>query len=211
MDENEKLKKALAPKTDQLNSDDLITGPLTIKVKKVFIKDSDQQPIEISYEGDNNKPYKPCKSMGRVLGKVWGGPANWIGKSMTLYRDEKVLWAGMEVGGIRISHVSDISEKITMSLTAAKSSRKPFEVKPLVIKSAPKVNGDVLTAGDAAAANGVAAYTKWKDSLTPEVKATIKPHHSGWAAIATAADAKALSEEEEVADDEAPEAEEIPV
>jgi hypothetical protein len=71
--------------------------------------------------------------MGRVLAKCWGGPATWIGKSMTLYRDEKVTWAGMEVGGIRISHLSHIPEKITMALTASKNNRKPYEVKPLAV------------------------------------------------------------------------------
>ncbi len=37
----------------------------------------------------------------------------------------------MAVGGIRISHMSDIAEPITMALTATKGSRKPFTVRPL--------------------------------------------------------------------------------
>ena len=134
---DEKFKKAIAPKSDQLNGDDLISGPITIKVLRVHVRDADQQPIDIHYENDSGKPYKPCKSMGRVLGYCWGGPSKWIGKSMTLYRDEKVTWAGMDVGGIRISNLSDIAKPVTMSLTANNKSKKPFTVQPLVTDEAP--------------------------------------------------------------------------
>ena len=130
---DEKFRKAIAPKSDQLNGDDLISGPITIKVVKVHVRDADQQPIDVHYDNDNGKPYKPCKSMGRVLAQCWGGPSKWIGKTMTLYRDEKVTWAGMEVGGIRISHLSDIAKPITMSLSASNKSKKPYTVQPLVV------------------------------------------------------------------------------
>lgn len=51
---------------------------------------------------------------------------------MTLYRDPKVKWGGMEVGGIRISHLSDLPKgKHTMALTETKGSKKLFTVEPL--------------------------------------------------------------------------------
>jgi hypothetical protein len=126
------MTKAIVPKSDQLNSDDLIAGPRTIKVSKVAIKESTEQPVSIFFDGDNGKPYKPCKSMSRVLVQMWGPDANkYVGRSMTLYRDPEVTWAGMKVGGIRISHMSDIPGEKTMALTATKQSKKPFTVKPL--------------------------------------------------------------------------------
>ncbi|WP_230683990.1 hypothetical protein, partial [Streptococcus pneumoniae] len=39
------------------------------------------------------------------------------------------------VGGIRISHMTDIDSAMTMALTATKGSRKPFTVKPLIVKA----------------------------------------------------------------------------
>lgn len=42
--------------------------------------------------------------------------------------------------------------------------------------------------GNDAAMRGVAAYTQWKDSLTPEQKEKIKPFHSQWSKDAKAAD-----------------------
>lgn len=130
------MRGVIVPKSDQLNSDDLIAGPITVKITGVTIK-AGEQPISIHYDGDNGKPYKACKSMCRVMVTAWGPDSKkYAGRSMTLYRDPAVKWAGMEVGGIRISHMSDIDSTLTMALTATKGSRKPFTVRPLQ-KSAP--------------------------------------------------------------------------
>lgn len=148
----------IIPKSDQLNADDLIAGTMTIVVTDVKIKSSGgEQPISIHYEGDNGKPYKACKSMCRVLVTAWGADSKkYVGRSMTLYRDPSVTWAGMAVGGIRISHLSDIDSKLTMALTATKQTRKPYTVSPLVATkaarpeqtAAPKVSVDSKLAGD---------------------------------------------------------------
>jgi len=99
---------------------------------------SPEQPIKINFEGDNNKPYKPCKSMRRVLVQAWGkNGLNYVGRSMTLYCDPKVMFGGIAVGGIRISHMSHIESDITMALTALRGSRKPYTVKVLKVTETP--------------------------------------------------------------------------
>lgn len=127
------LAKSIEPKSDQINADDLIGKSMTIKVSRVTGIEGDAQPISIHFEGDNGKPYKPCKSMRRVLVMTWGDKGNeYVGRSMTLYRDEKVMFGGIAVGGIRISHLSHIDKEVTMALTASRASRKPYTVKPLI-------------------------------------------------------------------------------
>lgn len=126
------LLTTIAPKSDQLNADDLIGRSITIRVAKVSLRGEADQPIAIHYDGDNGKPYLPCKSMRRVLVHVWGGDGNvYVGRRMALYRDDKVQFGGLAVGGIRISHMSNITNEITMALTATRANRKPFTVKPL--------------------------------------------------------------------------------
>lgn len=127
------LTNTIIPKSDQMNSDDLISGPRTIKITKVSADTgSAEQPILIHYDGDGGKPYKPCKSMRRVMVAIWGPDgSSYPGRAMTLYRDPSVKWGGLEVGGIRISHMSDMDAPVTMALTATKQSRKPFTVRPL--------------------------------------------------------------------------------
>ena len=133
------MSKTIIPKTDQLNSDDLIGRTLTIKITKVSGNDGDAQPISIFFEGDGGKPYKPGKSMRRVLVMCWGNDGSkYVGRSMTLYRDEKVMFGGIAVGGIRISHMSHIEKETTMALTASRESRKPYTVKPLTAQAAAK-------------------------------------------------------------------------
>ena len=133
------LSKSIEPKSDQLNADDLIGKTLTIKVSRVTGTEGDAQPISIHFDGDNGKPYKPCKSMRRVLVICWGDEGKeYAGRSMTLYRDEKVMFGGIAVGGIRISHMSHIEKETTMALTASRASRKPYTVKPLTAQAAAK-------------------------------------------------------------------------
>lgn len=126
------MRQTIIPKSDQLNADDLIAGEMTIKITGVTIRGGQEQPVSIHFEGDNGKPYKACKSMCRVLVNAWGpDSAKYVGRSMTLYRDPTVKWAGMEVGGIRISHMSDIQGNQSMALTVTRGSKKPYIVKPL--------------------------------------------------------------------------------
>lgn len=163
------LSSTIKPKSDQLNADDLIAGPLEIIITDVTSRAGDQ-PIAISFEGDGGKPYLPCKSMRRVLVQVWGNDGkSFIGKSLTLIRDPKVTWGGAEVGGIRISHMSDIKDKIVLSLTANKSSRKPYTVLPM----AKQIN--ILSEAENVAKLGTDELKAWFSKLSVENKAKVKP------------------------------------
>jgi hypothetical protein len=129
------LADTVVPKSDQTNSDDLIAGPITIEVNKVTLNASDQ-PVSIHYVGGEGRPFKPCKSMRRVLILAWGSDGEkYVGKSMTLYSDPKVRWAGQEIGGIRISHMSGIESKLRVMLTVTRGKREAYTVEPLTIKA----------------------------------------------------------------------------
>lgn len=122
----------IVPKSDQINADDLIGGPRTIAITEVKFSGGTEQPVSMYFDG-SDKAFRPCKSMCRVLVALWGSDANqYVGRSLTLYRDPGVKWGGLAVGGIRISHMSDITEPKTMALTETKGKRAPFTVKPLV-------------------------------------------------------------------------------
>lgn len=169
--------KTIVPKSDQMNFDDFLGGVTkTIKITKVSGSDGDQ-PISIHFEGDNGKPYKPCKSMRRALVALWGGDGSkYTGKSMTLYGDPEVAFGGVKVGGIRISHVSDIDEPHVLALTAKKGGKKAFTVRPLKTetKAAPteaeklaaaKKKADAIIAEILAAEDVKEVVEKHKDAL----------------------------------------------
>ena len=167
------MTQVITPKSDQINADDLIGGPRTITIREVQIKGGQEQPVSIYFEG-SDKAFRPCKSMCRVLVAVWGPDANqYLGRSLTLYRDASVKWGGMEVGGIRISHMTDMpGGALTMALTATKGSRKPFVVKPLA-KPADTI-AEARVKLTAASNEGMPALeTAWK-ALTPNERQALK-------------------------------------
>jgi hypothetical protein len=166
------MSSTIIAKSDQLNADDLISGAITIRIRDTKVASTGEQPVSIFYDGDNNKPWKPCKSMARVLVAAWGASSKaYIGKSLTLFRDPSVKWAGMEVGGIRISHMSDIGGTQTIPITVTRGNKKPYLVKPLTPvpsqQTAPEepTDDELNKAGNAAADKGSDALKAWWTSI----------------------------------------------
>lgn len=136
------ITKTVAPKTDQLNADDLFAGKtIDLTITGVRETGAKEQPIAISYDGDNGKPWKPSLGMRRVLLEIWGQEAGaesdkfYRGRRVRLFRDPDVKFGKDTVGGIRISHASDIRGDVKIALTVAKGRRVEFVVHPL--KDAP--------------------------------------------------------------------------
>lgn len=125
------MSRFIEAKSDQLNADDLIGAPRTITITRVTGNDGDQ-PVSIFYEGDGGKPFKPCKTIRRVMMGVWGRYANeYVGRSMTLYRDNSVTFGGLQVGGIRISHMSGIDKETTVVVMKSKGKKAGMKILPL--------------------------------------------------------------------------------
>lgn len=130
------LRDTIIAKSSQLNADDIIGGSITVTVTAVKRSDGDQ-PIAIHYQGDNGRPYLPCKTMRRVLIAGWGeNGAAWIGRSMTLYNEPSVKFGGVAVGGIRISHMTDIGNGLLLTPNASKGKKQSINIKPLVMQTA---------------------------------------------------------------------------
>ena len=158
------MRAAIIPKSDQWNFDDFQSGPITFKIESVRVKGGQEQPVEISLEG-TPKFYRPCKSMCRCLVAAWGPDSSkYVGRSVTLYGDPAVKWGGMAVGGIRISHMSDISDDMTMALTVTRANKKPFTVRPLLAQS-PKATPQPPPRAASPSASAAAVAPTLKDTL----------------------------------------------
>ena len=132
------LRPTIVPKSDQLNAEQLLSESMTIRVTGVTVTSSAEQPVTIHYEGDDGRPYKPCKTMRKVLILAWGHDGSeWAGKSMTLFNDPAVKFGGQSVGGIRISHVSHIERDIAVALTATKGKKTLHTIKALNVAKGP--------------------------------------------------------------------------
>lgn len=140
MSESIDMTAFIVAKSDQLNADDLAGGPRTILITGVKANtDSAEQPISIYFEGDNNKPLKPCKTVRRIMVAVWGPQASeYIGRSMTIYRDPKVVFGGMQVGGIRISHMSHMEREMVVAANATRGKKAAHKILPLKVEQTRK-------------------------------------------------------------------------
>ena len=136
------MSETIIAKSDQINAADLIGTTRTVTVREVRIKAGDDQPVTILIE-DDKKSFRPCKGMRRLIVRVWGADANqYIGKSMTLFCDPTVKWAGKPEGGIRISHMTGLDEKIVEFVRISKEKTKPYEVLPLNMEAQAKPKPD---------------------------------------------------------------------
>jgi len=159
------LSNTIIPKSDQMNADDLIGGPRTVRITEVK-GGTPEQPVSIHYEGDSGRPYKPGKSMRRILVAMWGpktGP--YIGKRITLYRAPEVAFGGQKVGGIRISHADGIELPFEIALTEKRGSRKPHRVEPLPPEKQDPDLPLLIASGDAAAKLGQDGLKAWWTAL----------------------------------------------
>lgn len=125
------LTETIVPKSDQLNAEDLLTGPRTFTVADVK-KGSAEQPVDIYLVEFPRRPFRPSKTVRRILVNAWGpDAAAYVGRRMTLYRDPTVKFGGMDVGGIRVSHLSHIDRPLSVALTVSRGRRAPYTVQPL--------------------------------------------------------------------------------
>lgn len=132
MSDIENLRDTITPKSDQLNADDLVNTTKTIKVTEVKRGSTKEQPISIEYAGMDGRPFKPCKSMRRILLAAWGDDGReWVGRSMKLYCDPEVKFGGVKVGGIRISHLSHMEKQLRVMMSTSRGKRAEFSIDKL--------------------------------------------------------------------------------
>lgn len=125
------LSVTIIPKSDQINSEDLLTGPITVTVESVSAGTA-EQPVDFHLVEYPGRAYRPSKTMRRVIVKAWGAQSDaYAGRRMTLYRDPDVKFGGQKVGGIKISHLSHIDKAFQLALTETRGKRAVHDVKPL--------------------------------------------------------------------------------
>jgi hypothetical protein len=124
--------ETLVAKSDQLNADDLVGGPITVQITDAKRGDSPEQPLVLRLSGDH-RPWKPCKTARRILAACVGSTNTGalIGRWVRLYRDPDVTWAGKAVGGIRVDGMSGMDKPITIALALNKKSKAEHRIVPI--------------------------------------------------------------------------------
>lgn len=128
------IRAAIKPRSDQLNFENFLTGPQTFTVAKVTPGDRDH-PVFIHMVECPTTPYKPSKGMLKCIAcpDGWGDKSSkWAGLKITLYGDPTVIYGGVEVGGIKVSHLEEIEGDYETLISARRGVRKPHLIRKLV-------------------------------------------------------------------------------
>lgn len=125
------ISNTIQPKSDQLDAVELLAGPRTFTIERVSAG-SDEQPVNL-FLRDFPRPWRPGKSMRRVLVSCWGADASkYVGRQVRLFCDPDVVFGGQAVGGTRIEALSHIDKPKKVPLLVSKGRSAIFVVKPLV-------------------------------------------------------------------------------
>jgi len=146
------LTASIAPNSDQLDAEDLLSGPRDVTIVEVRQGPSSDQPVNISLE-EFDRPWRPAKTVRRILVAAWGPDAStYVGHRLRLYRDPEVKFGGMAVGGIRVSHLSHIEQRMQLALTSTRGKRGMHVIEPLTEAAATPVSRALPTPDDIAGA-----------------------------------------------------------
>jgi len=130
------ISNTLEPNSDQLDAIELIGGPRTFTIESVSAGNA-EQPVQV-HLAEFPRPWRPGKSMRRVLAACWGVEASaWVGRRVTLYCDEAVRFGSEVVGGTRISALSHIEKRRQVPLLISRGKSAMFTVEPLTEPAAP--------------------------------------------------------------------------
>ena len=125
------LTTTIVPKSDQINAEDLLAGPVTVTVESVSAGNA-EQPVDVHLVEFPGRAYRPSKSMRRVLVAAWGADSSaYPGRRLTIYRDPEVTFGRDKVGGLKISHLSHIDKRLSIALTVTRGKRAMHTVEPL--------------------------------------------------------------------------------
>ena len=121
----------LAPKSDQINADDFIGRTAVVTVAGVE-RIAGEQPLAVHLHEFPGRPWKPGKTVRRILAAAWGtDAAQWAGRRMELFTDAEVTFGKVKVGGIRISRMSHLDKPLSLALTATRGKKQTHRIEPL--------------------------------------------------------------------------------
>jgi hypothetical protein len=121
------------PRSDQWNADDFIGGPMTFTIAGVKPGVAEQK-YDIELVEGQGRAWRPPLTMLRLLLAAWGDDATtWVGRRVTLYRDETIRFGPDAVGGIRVSHMSNLpgGKRFETKVTATRGRRVSIGADPL--------------------------------------------------------------------------------
>lgn len=168
------MKITAEPRSDQINADDFVGSAQTYTISGAR-QGTAEQKYDFSLAEVPGRVWRPPLTVLRLLIEAWGDESdNWVGRRVTLFRDSSVSFGRDAVGGIRISHMSDLPDNkpLKVKLTTKRGKRELFTVQPLAEAPAPTPTPEP-TAEQVAACDDLNVLRAMHDAAGPEMRALI--------------------------------------
>jgi hypothetical protein len=162
------IEDTLAPNSDQLDAIELVSGPRVFTVERVT-KGNAEQPVNVHLV-EFPRPWRPGKSMRRVLAACWGVDASkWIGRRVELFFDPEVTFGKEKPGGTRIKRISHIDKAQRVPLLVTRGKSTIYNVEPLretAPTPSPTANllAEIKAAAEAAGVDLATVAAEWAES-----------------------------------------------
>ena len=125
------ITETLAPSSNQINADDF-TGRTAVVTVVGVEKIAGEQPLAVHLHEYPGRPWKPGKTVRRILAAAWGtDAAQWTGRRVELFTDAEVTFGKVKVGGIRVSRMSHLDKPLSLALTATRGKKQTHRIEPL--------------------------------------------------------------------------------
>tara|TARA_R110000850_G_C9742296_1_gene444496 strand:+ start:65 stop:676 length:612 start_codon:yes stop_codon:yes gene_type:complete len=117
------LSDTIEAQSDRINAADLMGADKVIVINEVVrYSESGTNKFYLNYVGHNGRAYKPSLGMRRIIMTLWGKDGTqYIGRSIKIFRDPTVIYAGKAAGGVVISAMTDIKAKATVVIPISKT------------------------------------------------------------------------------------------
>lgn len=160
------------PRSDQWNADDFVGGPRIFTIAGVKVGAAEQK-YDIELVEGEGRAWRPPLTVLRLLIAAWGDDATvWAGRKVELYKDPSITFGRDQVGGIRISRMSDLpdAKPLKVMLTATRGKRTGHTVEPLPDEP----SRPTITREQVAASTDKAELRSWWQSADEEGRALIQ-------------------------------------
>lgn len=168
------MKITAEPRSDQWNADDFLGSPQTFTIAGVK-EGGAEQKYDIALAEGNGRVWRPPLTILRLLIAAWGDESDaWIGRRVTLFRDDSVKFGHDAVGGIRISQMSDLpgGKPFQVKVMSSRGKRTLLKVQPLT--EAPTQQSPEPTAEQIAASASIDELRDWWHAAGPELRVLIE-------------------------------------
>jgi hypothetical protein len=169
------LSDTIEAQSDRINAADLMGADKIIVISEVIrYSESGTSKFYLNYVGHNGRAYKPSLGMRRIIMTLWGKDGTqYIGRSIKIFRDPTVIYAGKAAGGVVISAMTDIQSRATVVIPISKTKSVTYVIDKLEPTDKPMLPDATFETYLASAKQKILALEKTNEQIITQIEVKV--------------------------------------